>query len=88
MKIIECVPNFSEGRDAGKVAALADAVRAVSGVRLLDYSLDPDHHRSVLTFIGKPDPVIRAALAAGRRALEEIDIRAHAGVHPGLAPSM
>lgn len=84
MKIIECVPNFSEGRDMGKVAAIADAVRAVSGVRLLDYSLDRDHHRSVLTFIGEADPIIRGALAAAETALEKIDIREHAGVHPRI----
>lgn len=84
MKIIECVPNFSEGRDTAKVAAIAEAVRAVSGVRLLDYSLDSDHHRSVLTFLGDADAVVRAALAAGEKALEIIDLKDHTGVHPRI----
>ena len=84
MKIIECVPNFSEGRDPEKVALVAAAVRAVPGIRLLDYSFDPDHHRSVLTFIGEAGPVIQGALAAGEKALELIDIREHSGVHPRI----
>ncbi|MDD5167339.1 MAG: glutamate formimidoyltransferase [Syntrophales bacterium] len=84
MKIIECVPNFSEGRDPRKVEKIAGAVRTVSGVKLLDFSFDPDHHRSVLTFIGEPDAVIQGALAAGEKALELIDIRLHSGVHPRI----
>jgi glutamate formiminotransferase len=63
---------------------IAGAVSAVPGVRLLDFSFDPDHHRSVLTFIGAADPVIKGALAAGAQALELIDIREHRGVHPRI----
>ncbi len=84
MKIIECVPNFSEGRDPEKVKKIAGAVRTVPGVRLLDFSFDSDHHRSVLTFIGEPEPVLKAAMAAGAKALEIIDIRQHSGVHPRI----
>jgi len=84
LKIIECVPNFSEGRDPEKIEKIADAVRSVSGVRLLDFSFDPDHHRSVLTFIGDEERVIEGALVAGEKALELIDIREHRGVHPRI----
>jgi glutamate formiminotransferase len=84
LKIIECVPNFSEGRDPDKVRMIAETVRTVPHVRLLDYSLDPDHHRSVLTFIGEPAEVVRGALAVGAKALELIDIRKHQGVHPRI----
>lgn len=84
VKIIECVPNFSEGRDPEKVKAIAAAASAVSGIRLLDYSWDRDHHRSVITFLGAPENVCEAALAAGGKALELIDLRYHDGVHPRI----
>ncbi|MDQ5986391.1 MAG: Glutamate formimidoyltransferase [Syntrophus sp. SKADARSKE-3] len=84
MKIIECVPNFSEGRDPDKVERIADAVRSRAGVRLLDVNLDTDHHRSVLTFLGEAEAVIQAALAAGEVALSLIDISCHEGVHPRI----
>jgi len=84
VKIIECVPNFSEGRDPEKIKAIAAAVSAVPGVKLLDYSWDRDHHRSVITFLGEPEYVYEAALAAGDRALELIDLRRHDGVHPRI----
>lgn len=84
VKIIECVPNFSEGRDPEKIKAIAAAASAVSGVSLLDYSWDRDHHRSVLTFLGEPEYVYEAALAAGSKALELIDLRCHDGVHPRI----
>jgi glutamate formiminotransferase len=84
IKIIECVPNFSEGRDPEKIKAIAAAASAVSGVRLLDYSWDRDHHRSVITFLGEPEYVYEAALAAGNKALELIDLRCHDGVHPRI----
>lgn len=84
MKIIECVPNFSEGRDKKKIGAIARAIKAVSGVRLADYSGDADHNRSVFTFMGKPDDVLQAALAASKKALDVIDMREQSGVHPRL----
>lgn len=84
MKIIECVPNFSEGRDKKKIAAIARAIQTVSGVRLADYSGDADHNRSVFTFMGNPDDVLQAALAASKKALALIDMREQSGVHPRL----
>lgn len=84
VKIIECVPNFSEGRDPEKIKAIAAAVSAVSGVSLLDYSWDRDHHRSVITFLGEAEYVYEAALAAGSKALELIDLKCHDGVHPRI----
>ena len=81
--MIACVPNVSEGRDEGIVQALADAVSA-AGVELADIHRDPDHHRSVLTFLGPHDAVARAALALGRAAVRLIDVREHTGVHPRL----
>ena len=83
-KIIECIPNFSEGRDPEIIKAIAAAVSAVSGVRLLDYSWDRDHHRSVITFLGEPEYVYEAALAAGSKALDLIDLSRHDGVHPRI----
>ena len=84
MKIIECVPNFSEGKDREKGQALVDAVTAVKTIKLLDFCMDEDHHRSVLTFIGSPGAVKEACLAACRKALEIIDMYKHAGGHPRI----
>ncbi len=80
--LVECVPNFSEGRNAAVVARISDAVRATPGVQLLDITTDRDHHRSVLTFAGDPDAVEAAAFASVREAVQCIDLNAHAGVHP------
>ncbi len=82
--VIECVPNFSEGRDPLVLTALAESIRQTPGVKLLDRSADPDHHRSVFTFIGCPDAVIEGALASARAAVERIDLRLHTGVHPRI----
>ena len=84
MKIIECVPNFSEGCDQGKIAAIAAVFASFAGVRLVNFSGDADHNRSVFTLFGKPGDVLAAALAAAGHALELIDMRRHAGVHPRL----
>ena len=84
MRIIECIPNVSEGRRAEVVAAIAAAIRGVSGVRLLDYSSDPAHNRSVFTFAGDADGVKAAVLALYERALPAIDLRTHRGEHPRL----
>jgi glutamate formiminotransferase len=81
MKILEAVPNFSEGRDLARVRRIVDRI-AEHDVEVLDWSADPDHHRSVVTFIGSPDDVRRAAVAAARVAVAEIDLRDHEGVHP------
>lgn len=79
--VLEAVPNFSEGRDLAKVEALVDLIGS-HDVEILDWSADPDHHRSVVTYIGHPDAVEAAALAAARFAVEHIDLRRHRGVHP------
>src|SRR5688500_9559728 len=81
--VLEAVPNFSEGRDRDRIRALVDVV-AAAGADVLDWSADPDHHRSVLTFVGDPATVERAAVAAARWALEHIDLRGHRGVHPRI----
>ena len=81
-RIVECVPNFSEGRNQTTVRALVHAVESVPGVWLLDQTMDRDHHRSVLSFAGEPDAVVEAAFRALRVATDLIDIRKHKGVHP------
>ena len=83
-KIIECVPNFSEGKNPEVIAALETAVSSVRGVHLLRSEMDIDHHRAVLTFIGSPDPVCDAVFRACARAAELIDLRIHQGVHPRI----
>jgi len=84
MKIIECIPNYSEGRDPGTITAIADAAAAVSGVKVLNFSADCDHNRSVLTFIGAPEDVLSGAIAACDRAAGLIDMRGHCGCHPRI----
>jgi glutamate formiminotransferase len=84
MKVLECVPNFSEGRDESKVEQIVGEVRKTPGVKLLDYFSDPDHNRTVVTFLGAPAAVKEAALRASLKALEIIDMRAHRGGHPRL----
>jgi len=84
MQIIECVPNFSEGRDLTVIEKIADSIRAVSEVKLLDYSADADHNRSVFTFIGTPEGILKAAYDSAEMALDLIDINKHQGVHPRL----
>lgn len=84
MALIECVPNVSEGRRLQVVAAIADAIRAESGVRLLDHSSDATHNRSVFTFAGQAGPVSRAVLALFAAAIPSIDLRIHRGAHPRL----
>lgn len=81
-QLVECVPNFSEGRNEDTLRALAAAVTAVPHVILLDQQRDHDHHRSVLTFVGAPESVAEAALALARVAVERIDLRRHQGAHP------
>ena len=83
-KIVECVPNFSEGRRPEVVKAIVDAVAAVEGVKVLDYSSDPDHNRSVLTFVGSPEAVKKGAFAGCAKAAELIDMEKHKGEHPRI----
>lgn len=83
-KIVECVPNISEGRDKAKIEKIVDAVRETAGVTLLDYSSDASHNRSVITFLGSPEGVEEAAVELARRAVELIDLRVHEGEHPRM----
>ena len=84
MAIIECVPNISEGRRLDVVRGLAEAVAAVPGVRLLDYSSDASHNRSVLTLAGEAEGLKAAILVLFERAIAGIDLRIHHGEHPRL----
>ncbi len=84
MKLVECVPNFSEGRRHEVVREIVAAVAGVPGARLLDYSSDSNHNRSVLTFIGEPGPVKEGAFRAIARAAELIDMEEHKGEHPRI----
>jgi glutamate formiminotransferase / formiminotetrahydrofolate cyclodeaminase len=80
-KIVECIPNFSEGRDAEKIALLVKSIAAVTDVFVLDQTMDADHHRAVITFAGTPDAVVEAAVRAAATAVELIDLNQHAGAH-------
>ncbi len=82
--LVQCVPNFSEGRDPEVIAAIVDAVRQTPGVRLANWSADRDHNRLVVTFVGPPDAACAAALASAAAAIQRIDLRTHSGVHPRL----
>ena len=82
-KIVECVPNFSEGVDRSKVEAIVRAMH-VDGVHLLDYSLDADHNRSVVTIAGSPEAVVEAAVRGAGKAAELIDLTGQTGVHPRI----
>ncbi len=81
---MECVPNFSEGRDKAKVEKIADAFRGREGVKLLDYSSDADHNRSVITVVGEPEALKHAVIDAVGRAVELIDLTQHRGQHPRM----
>jgi glutamate formiminotransferase/glutamate formiminotransferase/formiminotetrahydrofolate cyclodeaminase len=82
--LVESVPNFSEGRDADKVQLIAAAIADVKSACVLDTHIDPDHNRSVITFVAPPETVVAAAVNAVRRASELIDMRTHQGEHPRL----
>ena len=81
--LVECVPNFSEGRDARRVEAIVAAMR-VEGVRLLDWSMDADHNRSVVTIAGEPGAVVEAAVRGAGKAVELIDLTRQQGAHPRI----
>src|SRR5438132_14339113 len=82
--IIECIPNVSEGRRPDVVSGMADTIRSIAGVRLLDFSSDASHNRSVFTLVGDAAGVERAVLALFERAVAAIDLRTHKGEHPRL----
>jgi glutamate formiminotransferase len=83
-RIVECVPNFSEGRKAEVVGLLVEAIEAVEGALVLGTHVDIDHNRSVITFVAPPEKVVEAALGVVGRAAELIDLRLHAGEHPRM----
>lgn len=83
-KLIECVPNISEGRRPEVIEAVIDEVRRTPGVTLLDYSSDASHNRTVITFLGSPEGVADAAVAVAKKAAELIDLTVHEGEHPRM----
>jgi glutamate formiminotransferase/formiminotetrahydrofolate cyclodeaminase len=83
-RLIECVPNFSEGRDMRIIKQITDEIESVEGVRLLDVDPGRDTNRTVVTFVGEPDPVCEAAFRAVRKAAELIDMTKHTGAHPRM----
>jgi glutamate formiminotransferase len=83
-RIIQCVPNFSEGKDKAIIEKIVEEIRIMEEVKLLDYSMDKDHNRSVVTFIGEPEKVIEAAFNAVKVAAELIDMSNHVGEHPRM----
>ncbi len=83
-RIVECVPNFSEGRDAAVVEQIVAPLRARKGVKLLDYQTDADHNRMVVTVVGEPQPLKAAVLEAMAAAVRLIDLTRHSGQHPRM----
>lgn len=83
-KLVQCVPNFSEGRDQSVIEALAQEARTVPGVTLLDYSSDASHNRSVFTLVGDPEGIAEAAFRLCKLASEKIDMTKHHGEHPRM----
>ena len=83
MKLVECVPNFSEGRDKAKVQKVVDAAKS-AGVTILDVETDADHHRCVLSFVGAPDACVEACFRVAKTAMELIDLNTHKGEHPRM----
>ena len=81
-RLIECVPNFSEGRDPAKVATIVQVMSSVPGVYVLDREMDADHNRCVITLAGDPDAVGEAAIVGAGKAMELIDMTTHTGAHP------
>ncbi len=83
-RIVECIPNFSEGRDKEKIEAIVNVFRGVEGVKLLDYSSDADHNRSVVTVVGEPEALENAIINMAEKVYENIDMSAHTGAHPRM----
>ncbi|MCL2574952.1 MAG: glutamate formimidoyltransferase [Defluviitaleaceae bacterium] len=83
-KLVQCIPNFSVGRDEVIIEGLADILRNSVGCTLLDYSADASHNRSVFTFVGSPEGAVNAAVALAKFAAEKIDMTAHSGEHPRM----
>ncbi|MCB0585777.1 MAG: glutamate formimidoyltransferase, partial [Phaeodactylibacter sp.] len=83
-QLIECVPNFSEGRDMDIIKLITDEIESVEGVKLLDVDPGKATNRTVVTFVGEPQPVVQAAFLAIKKAAEVIDMRKHKGEHPRM----
>lgn len=83
-KIVQSIPNFSEGRDLEKVERIVDSVRNIKNVKLVDYSSDHDHNRSVITLLGDPDQIVLALTRLAEKVAEEIDMTKHEGAHPRM----
>ncbi|HNN63081.1 MAG TPA: glutamate formimidoyltransferase, partial [Candidatus Obscuribacter sp.] len=84
VRLVECVPNFSEGKDRKIIDAIADAIASVSGIRLLDVDPGKSTNRTVMTFVGSPETVVEAAFQGIARAAQLIDMRKHTGEHPRM----
>ena len=84
MPLVECVPNFSEGRDSETIATIREAIAGTTGAHVLDVSSDPSHHRTVITFVASLEAAVPAALAAMRVARDRIDLTQHQGEHPRI----
>src|SRR5437667_6577462 len=83
-KLIECVPNFSEGRDLGVIRQITDAIESVDGASLLDVDPGASTNRTVVTLVGEPDAAVEAAFHAIQKAAKVIDMRKHKGAHPRM----
>ena len=83
-KVVECVPNFSEGRRPEVIDAICDAITSVEGVTLLDKEMDKDHNRAVVTFVCHPSLAVDAAFRGYQKAAELIDMTTHSGEHPRM----
>jgi len=83
-KIVECVPNFSEGGNKEVIEKIVDVVRSREGIKLLDYSSDGDHNRTVVTFLGTPQKVEEAIIDMAQKVYENIDMSTHKGAHPRM----
>lgn len=83
-KIIECIPNFSEGRNKDIIEKIVDTLRGKDGIKLLDYSSDTDHNRTVVTFIGSPESVETAIINMASEVYKNIDMSTHQGGHPRM----
>lgn len=84
MRLVECVPNVSEGRDVAVVERIVDAVRRTPGARLLDWGADRDHNRAIITYAGEPETILAATKALCQEAFATLDMRGHQGAHPRL----
>ena len=83
-KLVECVPNFSEGKDAGKIEQIVNAAKSAAGVVILDVEKDADHHRTVLSFVAPVETAVEACFRATKKASELIDLNHHKGEHPRM----